>query len=63
MIVVLAKQNGTLREELYAQAPQPRVGQWVNFLRNLDELDLERLADDERKDVYDTFAPEPDMRV
>src|SRR5699024_10488459 len=42
---------------------KPISGQWVNFLRNLDELDLERLTDDERKDVYAAFAPDPDMRI
>jgi maltose alpha-D-glucosyltransferase/alpha-amylase len=35
----------------------------VNFLRNLDELDLERLTDAEREDVYRAFAPELSMRI
>jgi maltose alpha-D-glucosyltransferase / alpha-amylase len=38
-------------------------GQWLNFLRNLDELDLERLSDDEREQVYQAFAPEENMRI
>ncbi len=42
---------------------KPDTGQWVNFLRNFDELDLERLDDDERQDVYAAFAPDPDMRI
>jgi maltose alpha-D-glucosyltransferase/alpha-amylase len=42
---------------------KPAVGQWANFLRNLDELDLERLSDDERQEVYAEFAPDPDMRI
>ncbi len=41
----------------------PECCQWVNFLRNLDELDLERLTDAEREDVYRAFAPEPGMRI
>lgn len=41
----------------------PRAGQWANFLRNLDELDLERLSSEERKRVYEAFAPEQRMRV
>ncbi|MDX5347824.1 MAG: alpha-amylase family protein [Hymenobacteraceae bacterium] len=41
----------------------PNKCQWANFLRNLDELDLERLTDKERKQVYDTFAPDPNMRI
>ncbi|WP_447978589.1 alpha-amylase family protein [Candidatus Nitrospira bockiana] len=43
--------------------PLPEAGQWVNFLRNLDELDLERLTDAEREEVYRAFAPEPTMRI
>jgi maltose alpha-D-glucosyltransferase/alpha-amylase len=42
---------------------KPQSTQWVNFLRNLDELDLERLSDDERQIVYDAFAPDSNMRV
>ncbi len=42
---------------------KPGIGQWVNFLRNFDELDLERLDDDERQDVYDAFAPDSSMRI
>lgn len=42
---------------------KPGIGQWANFLRNLDELDLDRLSDDERHEVYAAFAPDPDMRI
>ena len=41
----------------------PEAGQWLNFLRNLDELDLERLTDEEREQVYQAFAPDEDMRI
>lgn len=41
----------------------PEDGQWVTFLRNLDELDLERLTEEEREAVYQAFAPDPDMRI
>jgi maltose alpha-D-glucosyltransferase/alpha-amylase len=43
--------------------PVPETGHFVNFLRNLDELDLERLSDSERDLVFRAFAPEPDMRI
>lgn len=42
---------------------KPDVGQWANFLRNLDELDLERLTNMERDDVFAAFAPEENMRI
>jgi maltose alpha-D-glucosyltransferase / alpha-amylase len=41
----------------------PDAGQWLNFLRNLDELDLERLTEEERERVYAAFAPDEAMRV
>ena len=41
----------------------PAEGQFVNFLRNLDELDLERLTESEREDVFQAFAPEENMRI
>jgi len=37
--------------------------QMVNFLRNHDELDLERLSPAEREEVFKVFAPEEDMRI
>jgi maltose alpha-D-glucosyltransferase/alpha-amylase len=42
---------------------KPRVSQWANFLRNLDELDLERLSEDERKEVLAALAPGENMRI
>jgi maltose alpha-D-glucosyltransferase/alpha-amylase len=48
---------------LHAQ-PQPPDGcTYVNWLRNHDELDLDRLSEAERNDVFDAFAPEEKMRV
>ena len=44
----------------------PRVSdksQYATFLRNHDELDLERLSDTERQEVFDTFAPDESMRL
>jgi maltose alpha-D-glucosyltransferase/alpha-amylase len=41
----------------------PVAGQWLNWVRNHDELDLERLSDLERDEVYRAFAPDPNMRV
>ena len=44
----------------------PRVDgedQWVTFLRNHDELDLGRLSDEQRRQVFEAFAPDEDMRL
>ena len=37
--------------------------QMANFLRNHDELDLERLTEKEREEVFKAFAPEEDMKI
>ena len=41
----------------------PPTGQWANFLRNHDELDLGRLTDEERAGGLRAFAPEPGMQL
>ncbi|MDX5481012.1 MAG: alpha-amylase family protein [Hymenobacteraceae bacterium] len=41
----------------------PEKCQWLNFLRNLDELDLERLTEEEREEVFRRFAPQEGMRI
>jgi maltose alpha-D-glucosyltransferase/alpha-amylase len=37
--------------------------QMGTFIRNHDELDLDRLNDQERKEVFEAFAPDPDMQI
>jgi maltose alpha-D-glucosyltransferase/alpha-amylase len=50
--------------EAYAALPQiPRYCQWANFLRTHDELDLGRLTDAERQEVFASFGPEPRMQL
>ncbi len=36
---------------------------FANFIRNHDELDLERLSEEERQQVFERFAPDEDMRI
>jgi maltose alpha-D-glucosyltransferase/alpha-amylase len=43
--------------------PGTDCGQWTNFLRNLDEVDLERLTLSEREEVFRVFAPKEEMRI
>jgi maltose alpha-D-glucosyltransferase/alpha-amylase len=50
-------------EALHNQTPLPAMAQWATFLRNHDELDLSKLTDDQRSDVFRAFAPNPDMRL
>lgn len=39
------------------------TSQWAHFLRNHDELDLGRLSDKERTQVFDRFAPDKNMQL
>lgn len=41
----------------------PGQGQWVNFLRHHDELNLARLTKEQREQVFAAFGPEPEMQV
>jgi maltose alpha-D-glucosyltransferase/alpha-amylase len=42
---------------------RPRHAQWVQFLRSHDELDLGRLTDEQRRKVFQAFAPQPRMQL
>ena len=60
----LARENAEpVVEGLRLHPSRPPEGQWVTFLRNLDELDLERLTESERADVFEAFAPDEGMRI
>ncbi|MFC6159458.1 alpha-amylase family protein [Kribbella jiaozuonensis] len=37
--------------------------QWGTFVRNHDELTLDKLSDDERQEVFDAFGPEKEMQL
>jgi maltose alpha-D-glucosyltransferase/alpha-amylase len=52
-----------LGKALMATRKCPEIGQWGIFLRTHDELDLGRLSDAQRQQVFDTFAPDEDMRL
>jgi maltose alpha-D-glucosyltransferase/alpha-amylase len=40
----------------------PDTGEWVNFLRHHDELNLARLTNQQREQVFAAFAPDEQMR-
>ncbi len=46
-----------------AKYPLARETQWANFLRNHDELTLDKLTESERQEVFDAFGPEKEMQV
>ncbi|HSX91967.1 MAG TPA: alpha-amylase family protein [Hydrogenophaga sp.] len=52
-----------LQRALRRQPRAPAGAQYAVWVRNHDELDLERLSPSERQEVLDRFAPEPGMRI
>jgi len=50
-------------EGLDMSAGIPETDQWGNFLRNHDEIDLGRLTQAQRSDVFKAFGPEPRMQL
>ncbi|MCA9914661.1 MAG: alpha-glucosidase C-terminal domain-containing protein, partial [Anaerolineae bacterium] len=50
--------------EGYAEVPRaPAQAQWAQFLRNHDELSLDKLDEDTRQKVFEKFAPKESMRI
>jgi trehalose synthase len=41
----------------------PEEAQWATFVRNHDELTLDKLSGDERREVFDAFGPDEDMQL
>ena len=52
-----------LREILGRTPPIPEDCQWCIFLRNHDELTLEMVSPEERKWMWEQYAPEPGMKL
>ncbi len=52
-----------LAATLAARPTIPRDAQWATFVRNHDELTLDKLTDDERMEVFSAFGPHEDMQL
>ena len=62
--LALARSDASpLTRSLTEQPTPPRRAQYATWIRNHDELDLERLTEEEREEVMQAFAPDPDMRA
>ncbi len=60
----LARGEATsLADQLRRTPRPPRTSQWLNFLRNHDELNLSRLPEGQKRDVMTAFAPDEDMQI
>jgi trehalose synthase len=54
---------GPVSAALQARPEVSRDCQWATFVRNHDELTLDKLSDEERQEVFDAFGPDPRMQV
>jgi maltose alpha-D-glucosyltransferase/alpha-amylase len=64
MMLALARKDARPISATIRELPDlPRHGQWATFLRNHDEVDLGRLTEEERQEVFREFGPDPDMQL
>jgi trehalose synthase len=64
MFLSLAREDATpLAKALEALPPIPEDCQWGNFVRNHDELTLDKLSEDERAEVFAAFGPEEELQL
>jgi trehalose synthase len=60
----LARQDpDSLVKALRSRPPISIESQWANFVRNHDELTLDKLTKEERNEVFAAFGPEKEMQV
>jgi maltose alpha-D-glucosyltransferase/alpha-amylase len=52
-----------LAEALRTRPRPPGDGHWATFVRNHDELTLDKLTDSQRQEVFDAFGPEEEHQV
>ena len=64
MYLALARGEAAPLEEALRRLPAiPEDSQWANFVRNHDELTLDRLSESERDEVFRAFGPEPEHQL
>ena len=63
MYLALAREDAPpLAGALEALPPIPQDCQWAHFVRNHDELTLDKLSHDEREEVFAAFGPDQACR-
>ena len=64
MFLALAREKAApLARALEGLPPIPPDCQWANFVRNHDELTLDKLSDDERQEVFAAFGPDEELQL
>jgi trehalose synthase len=54
---------GTLTEALRDRPQPPKDAHWATFVRNHDELTLDKLTEAQRKEIFDALGPQKDMQL
>jgi trehalose synthase len=64
MYLSLARGDAQPLVDALKQRPEPpEDGHWATFVRNHDELTLDKLSEAQRKEVFDAFGPEEGMQL
>ena len=64
MFLALAREDANpIARALEALPTIPEDCQWANFVRNHDELTLDKLSEDERQEVFAAFGPEKELQL
>ncbi|MBC6446216.1 alpha-amylase family protein [Actinokineospora xionganensis] len=64
MYLSLAREDAEpLADALRERPLPPRDGHWATFVRNHDELTLDKLTDSQRQEVFAAFGPDKDMQL
>ena len=64
LYLALAREDARpLAKALLDRPPIHPSCQWATFVRNHDELTLDKLTDAERKEVFAAFGPDPEMQI
>lgn len=64
MYLSLARGEAEPLADALNQRPEPPAdGHWATFVRNHDELTLDKLSQAQRQEVFDAFGPAPDMQL
>ncbi|MDT0649006.1 alpha-amylase family protein [Autumnicola edwardsiae] len=64
MFLAFARKEATPLADALKKMPQiSEKEQMAIFVRNHDELNLDKLSDDEREEVFEAFAPQENMRI
>lgn len=64
MYLSMAREDaGPLADALRERPAAPKDAHWATFVRNHDELTLDKLSEGERAEVFEAFGPDKDMQL